>query len=187
MIQAETDCVPIVRTRRYVSAPAGAYPAPRRVAAPPSARAAVPEPDLPEPTAPPVAEPALPSVAPDPSAAAALAESAEAAAPAPAPAPSMPPEEPVAAARPPARSPWRRLAAILFGSVLGGGVGIAAGALLLALMEPDRWLERVTDPIGLWLGTPGLVLRASAIAVAAGFLLLGLLIGARRKRPSPPG
>lgn len=175
----------VVRQRRYVSAPAGAYPepvSPRERGS--TAAAAVAD------------EPAPPSVDDDPLApqpacsgsdldalGTRVALPAAGAAPADLPDPGLDDDsEPAARGRRRTRSP---LAGMMLGGLLGLVLGGIAGLLLLALTEGDgTWSERladigvvfqqISDPVGLWASVGDPLIRMSAILVAAGFLLLGI-------------
>lgn len=79
-------------------------------------------------------------------------------------------------------SPVRRLAAILGGGMVGALVGVTAGLVLLALLDPPHWLERISNPEALWLETSDPLSRGSAIALVAGFTLVGALLPLRSRR-----
>ena len=156
---APTPAGGIVRARRYVSAPAGTYPAP----VPPRpavARGQAPPFPGEEPPAAPLPEPAP-------------AEAAHVAAP------ILPANEPAAA---PARTGWGGL---LLGMLVGAVVGSSAGLLLVAFFggcEPSlAW----TDPLAVWRTVSDPVIRFSGILVAVGCALLGAALGGRRPA-SPP-
>lgn len=82
----------------------------------------------------------------------------------------------------PRLSPIRRVAAILVGGIFGALVGVTAGLVLLALLDPPRWLERISNPEALWLETSDPLSRGSAIALVAGFTLVGALLPLRSRR-----
>ncbi len=78
-------------------------------------------------------------------------------------------------------SPIRRVAAILGGGMVGAMVGVTAGLVLLALLDPPHWLERISNPEALWLETSDPLSRGSAIALVAGFTLVGALLPLRSR------
>ena len=186
---------PIIRARRYVSAPAGTYPeplgpAPSRAASAPSA---VEDPFLG------VSEPADASVedqhGPEPL----LMGSAAGGAPSgvivedlgfdesaddgdlPLLSGPVDDEAPEAAAQGSSSRASGGLV-ILVSGLVGVVIGAIAGLALLAFMEPAQWMERFLDPIGLWTSTPDPLIRASAIMIVVGCGLIGALLPLRLRR-----
>ena len=159
----------VIRTRRYVSAPAGAYPAP--VPAVLDAEDGGPVPGE---------EKALPRVL----------DATPPASPAP------PVEEPLgaeipsgAAERTPREEPGGERSpgwgGVLLGTLVGGVVGVSLGMILVAFFggcEPSlAW----TDPLAVWHTVTDPVIRFSGVLVAAGCALLGAALGGRRTTPPP--
>ncbi|GEM_PF-3407157 len=179
----------VIRTKRYVSAPAGVYPAPIPAAKPVQDDA----------------QEALRSVVPafeqqSAGTAAARVKEREVGGPAPLPerpAPSSPSAASTAAAKtapnPVATSRSapvqksheeavvmpRRLPRIIGGALSGGVLGAAVGLLLLAVTNPAMPLERLSEPLRLWNETPDPLMQIGAGALTVGFILLGAGMGAR--------
>ena len=178
------------KTRRFLAVPAGSYPEPRRArrvagAAPSPSPALLAE----EAAALPPEDPALPAagaVAPAPPAGIAV----------PAASPALPDIPPSAVVRPPeSRSPadfapqhlaetpragaaWGR---ILVGGVAGTLFGLVAGGMLMALSGGPDGLEALSQPVKLWQSIDDPLVKASALLVAVGFVLLGAGLAGRRR------
>ena len=181
-----------VKTRKFIAAPKGKYPPPLRVQRhvtdpASSARVAQPatalpadDPQLPDATSPstpaapplglavPDAGPALPeasaaTVAPAAELEAAVAESA--------------PQLSGGAVR--SGVGWGR---ILIGGLAGTVFGLAAGSLLLALSggAEAEGMKALYQPVTLWQSIDDPLVKASALLVAVGFVLLGAGLAGRR-------
>lgn len=183
----------IIRARRYVSAPAGAYPRPRVI---PRARDA----SVPSQVEDPLEGAPSRSVGPDedehgpepllmghtaegPSSGVVVEDLAfeEPDDDGDLPLLSGPVEEPgPAEEEAPSRS--TRGVVILFSGLVGIVLGAMAGLALLAFMEPAQWMERFLDPIGLWTSTADPLIRTSAIMIVVGCGLIGALLPLRLRR-----
>lgn len=180
---ATRDTAGIIRTRRYVSAPSGVYPAavaPRRVGpliappAPSPATATSMVVERPEPIAqPPIVVSAAPLALPD-------LEPIEAAAPW-----SLPELDAVATPLPQATVVPHRVSFLrtLVGAVLGGTLGCMIALILLALSDAEQLLPLLREPLTLWHSVEHPMVRVSALAVALGFLLLGVVVARRTSTP----
>jgi hypothetical protein len=69
---------------------------------------------------------------------------------------------------------------MLIGALFGGVLGVAAALLLVASLDPPRWMERVSDPVALWYETTDPTVLGAAAAVVAGCALIGALFPLRR-------
>ena len=171
----------MIRTRRYVSVAAGKYPAPvlpgTESQVKGGAVALAPEPaepsvidyvdDFPLPEE--AQTPDLPEAIDD---VANLVEEQ--------PAVSDLPEEPA----PRKSKPRRPMAGILLGGLLGIVLGAVAGALLLVFSSPTPEISQAADPVLLWQSTSDPLVKTAAVLIAAGFVLLGVGLGAWSRRSS---
>lgn len=189
-----------VRLRRYVSAPAGTYPAPIPASGGHEAAEQTPawenEPsiELSSMNAAPLADldsaPVLPGNVPESAESVRLPTDA-------APVLPGPPEEvaqspgslaPTAAALSGANAapePARTggsgyLGGILVGVGAGMVLGAAAALILLAISTSEFSVDALMHPVALWQSIVDPLVKASAILVAGGFVLLGAGIGGRR-------
>ena len=179
--------------RRFVSVPAGAYPAP----APPSAAPRL-EDDL-------FARPAEPASFGDPlfdedrmsfSPAVASAVAVRGAPPA-APRDAEPYEEfassafsttePDSPAEPAPRRAWaagptaRGTLGILVGAAIGAIVGLILSTAMLALYAPSDFAQAIMDPVALWTEIDDWKVLAGALLIAIGFAVLGAGQGAQQR------
>ncbi|MDQ7006266.1 MAG: hypothetical protein Q9Q40_03465 [Acidobacteriota bacterium] len=178
-----------VKTRRFLAVPKGSYPEPLRVQVQACDPSPLSAPPAEEALSPPADEPALPVASPP--------VSPEAAPPAeiavPEAGPALPEAPPVLAPDPPpAADPAPQMAAeevrpgaargrILVGGMAGALFGLAAGGMLLALSGGADGLEALSQPLELWNAVEDPLVKASALLVAVGFILLGAGLAGRRR------
>ena len=160
----------IIRARRYVSAPAGCYPAPVPPR-PPEEQVAAP------------GEPEVPTGGVGAGGPGTTEVAAAGAAAAPMEAVPGPPAVPVPRREGAGSGPgWGGL---LLGAAVGAVIGVSLGLILVAFFggcEPSlAW----TDPLAVWDTVTDPVLRFSGLLVATGCTLLGAALGARRPTPPP--
>lgn len=70
---------------------------------------------------------------------------------------------------------------ILVGAALGALVGLALSTAMLALYAPTRFAQAILDPVMLWTEIEDWKVLAGAILIAIGFAVLGAGQGAQRR------
>jgi len=192
----------VIRTRRYVSAPAGSYPAPKppapvdvrrasaRVERAPavssSEESALNLEPMPEPPLVPASQPETRQPMPEP----VVDEEEKEASVLDFGAPSEvePPyevaknDEVTSSAS--VQGSRRSVTGVILGLIGGVAVGLLAGLLLLVFSLPERDYSRLGDVRGLWMSIDDPLVKASALLIAAGFLLLGIGLGSWTRRRS---